>query len=90
VDVGVTAEVNPGKELKTEVLPKISELLPIAVLAMALLSWALDVTVTEEIDEERKSDRKEDAGDGVGVAVRRLVGVRDVKDCCGVEVAIVV
>jgi hypothetical protein len=59
----VTAEVNPGKELETEVLPKISELLPTAVLAMALLSWALDVTATEEIDEERKSDSADGVGD---------------------------
>ena len=58
--VGVTAEVNPGKELKTEVLSKISELLPTAVLAMALLSWALDVTAT---DEERKSDSADGVGD---------------------------
>ena len=63
VGVGVTAEVNPGKELKTEVLPKISELLPTAVLAMMLLSWALDVTATEEIDEERKSDNADGVGD---------------------------
>jgi hypothetical protein len=63
VGVGVTAEVNPGKELKTEVLPKISELLTTAVLAMMLLSWALDVTATEEIDEERKSDSADGVGD---------------------------
>jgi hypothetical protein len=63
VGVGVTAEVNPGKELKTEVLPKISELLTTAVLAMMLLSWALDVTATEEIDEERKSDNADGVGD---------------------------
>ena len=59
VGVGVTVEVKPGKELKAKVLLKTSELLPTAVLATMLLSWTLDVTGTEPIDEERRDGKEE-------------------------------